>query len=346
MKDWYLITRPSTTSGGFEDESFNNYKEDLLGDILDTELAVSAVRYNYDLSEMEEIRIVTQGNLADTYLKSVNRTVIAPVGTFHAGDYIYFEDEYWLVTGRPGNNKFYEKVVVVLCQDKVKWQKDDGGIVERWAHFTSASKYDVGEGGTSMMFLASNNFTILMPNDDDAMTIEDKRVFIDKNILPTKVFKITRNDDILYNYHSHGGVIGLIADRDEFNIDTDNQELRLCDYKAPILPPDPDPETGDVEWDLYIEYRGRNTIIAGGNEKRFSCYGLASDGQTVDLRSLRWSVTTMEENANFISYVINDDNSISVKCEYDPSIIGTQILITATVYDHSDSLYVDIGGGV
>ena len=71
---------------------------------------------------------------------------------------------------------------MILCQYKLKWQKSNGDIIERWANFVSASKYDVGQFGNNYITLASNNFTVLIPEDDDGITLENKRVFIYRNI--------------------------------------------------------------------------------------------------------------------------------------------------------------------
>lgn len=346
MKDWYLIGTPSTTSGGFEDEALNSYKEDLMTDILNTELAVSVEECSPDLSERTEIKVIVQGNTADTYLRSMERTILAKIGTLKSGNYIYYEGEYWLINGRPGNNKVYEKAVIVLCQHYIRWQKEDGTIITRWANFTSASKYDVGEGGNYLMYLSSNNFTVLLPADEDAMTIEGRRIFIDVRPVPRRVFKVTRIDDVLYNHHEHGGVLAIIVDRSEFDEEHDNQELGICDYIAPVLPPEDPSVPGDVEVELHITHKGSNSIVAGGNAKVFSCYALASDGQDVDLRSLQWTVTALPENQDYISYEVVEPTAIKIKCGYSAEIIGTQILLTAKVYDETTSIYIEIGGGI
>lgn len=348
MKEWYLIGSPTATSGGFENDSFNNLKDNYLTDIFDSELAVTVTKYNSDLSESEVIRAVIQDNLADTYLKSTNRVILTQIGTMKAGDYILYEGEYWLAVGRSGNNKWYEKTVIVLCQTYIKWQNKNGKIITRWASFSSASKYDIGEGGNSVIFFESNNYIVLMPLDKDTIMLDDKRVFIDVNAdygeLPRRVFKITRNDDVLYHYHAHGSVIGLIVDRDELNLETDNQELGICDYIAPIEPPvSPD---GDAVHELHLQYRGGNSIVSGGNSKKFSCYALSSSENPVEMRSLTWTVTTTEENEDYIHYTVNDDLSISIRCDYNEDIIGTQFLLTATLYDHTASEYIEIGGGI
>lgn len=232
MKEWYLIgnnTRPNMI-GGYEDEGFLDWKDDSFFEALSTEMASDLILYSHDLSVGKEIRGIVQGNVADTQLKSMERTVLVPIDTLRGGDYILFEDNYWIVDGLPGNNKIYEKATIKICQYKFRWQKDDSTIIERWGNMTSASKYDVGEGGNNTIILSSNNYTILIPHDDDGQTIEGKRVFIDTSKNPHKVFKITRNDDPLFLYGVRGGVLSLIADKTEFNKDTDRPDLLLCDY--------------------------------------------------------------------------------------------------------------------
>lgn len=232
MKEWYLIGQQTAPNmiGGYEDQGFVECKDDAFIESLTTSIADTVILYNYDLSKSKQIRVILQGNTADTYLKSMERSIMVSIGTLHAGDYIYFEDSYWIVEGRPGNNKIYEKATLKLCQYKLRWQRDDGKIIERWANLTSASKYDIGESGNNVIVLGNNNFTVVMPHDKDSMTIEGKRVFIDTSETPRKVFKITRNDDALFIYRNQGAVLSLIADKTEFNPEVDRPDLLLCDY--------------------------------------------------------------------------------------------------------------------
>ena len=232
MKEWYLIGQQTAPNmiGGYEDQGFVECKDDAFIESLTTSIADTVILYNYDLSKSKQIRVILQGNTADTYLKSMERSIMVPIGTLHAGDYIYFEDSYWIVEGRPGNNKIYEKATLKLCQYKLRWQRDDGKIIERWANLTSASKYDIGESGNNVIVLGNNNFTVVIPHDKDSMTIEGKRVFIDTSDTPRKVFKITRNDDALFIYGNQGAILSLIADKTEFNPEVDRPDLLLCDY--------------------------------------------------------------------------------------------------------------------
>ena len=147
--------------------------------------------------------------------------------------YVFFENRYWLINGYPGNNGIYEKATMVLCQYLLRWQNSEGKIIERWCNAVSASKYDVGENGNYTITLSSNTYTIITPGDSECLNLDRKRVFIDKRkINPEKVFKMTRTDDILYDYGDeyHGSVLSFIADKTELNLKTDSQELGICDY--------------------------------------------------------------------------------------------------------------------
>ena len=321
MQEWYLIgnnTKPNMI-GGYENEGFLDCKDDAFYETLETDLADIVILYNYDLSESKEIRGVVEGNTADTQLKSMERSILVPVGTLHSGDYIFFEDEYWIVDGRPGNNKIYEKATLKECQYKLRWQKDDGTIVERFANLTSSSKYDVGENGNNTIILTSNNYLIIMPNDKDSMTIDGKRVFIDLSDIPEKVFKITRNDDVLYNHHTHGGTLNLIADKTELNKEKDNQELWLCDYidiSSPATPTPPKPSNPDETADLSAKISG-NTNLRIGVTRTYTVTLSDKEGNAVQWNDTKYSWNVISDfdvrqtvTENKISLTVEDEDFI------------------------------------
>lgn len=332
MKEWYLIgnkTKPNML-GGYENQGFLDYKEDAFLESLETDLATTVLLYNHDLSHAVEVRGIFEGNVADTSLKSMERCLLVPIGTLQSGDYIFFEDEYWIIDGRPGNNKVYEKAVLKECQYKLKWQKSDGTIIERFGNFTSASKYDIGESGNSTIVLSSNNFTILIPHDEDGMTIDGKRVFIDSSLIPKKVFKITRDDDVLFLHGSHGGTLSLIADKTEFNPNTDNQELRICDYIDPSSPLPPTPQPPNETTDLRCVISG-NTNLKNGYRRTYTVTFTDEDGNAVDCQNVnyQWNIKSDFDIKQTIS-----DNKITVSVN-DENLIGgsffVQIVVGETV---------------
>ena len=317
MKEWYLNCPSPNITSGYENDALSEYAQDNFTDVLETTFSDTALLFNYSLSESKEIKCVIQGNIANTQLKSMERTILVPIGTLHSGDYIFFEDEYWIVDGRPGNNKSYEKATLKECQYKLRWQKDDGTIIERWVYLTSSSKYDVGENGNNTIVLTSNNYLITIPNDEDSMTLDGKRVFIDLSDIPEKVFKITRNDDVLFAHGSHGGTLNLIADKTEFNKETDNQELRLCDYidSSPTTPPS-EPSTPDETEDLSAVISG-TTNLRIGVTRTYTATLSDKDGNAVqwDDTKYGWNVASdfdvnQSVTKNKISLSVEDEDFI------------------------------------
>ena len=330
MKEWYLNCPSPNITSGYENDALSEYAQDNFTDVLETTFSDTALLFNYSLSESKEIKCVIQGNIANTQLKSMERTILVPIGTLHSGDYIFFEDEYWIVDGRPGNNKSYEKATLKECQYKLRWQKDDGTIIERWANLTSSSKYDVGENGNNTIILTSNNYLIIIPNDKDSMTLDGKRVFIDLSDVPTKVFKITRNDDVLFAHGSHGGTLNLIADKTEFNKETDNQELRLCNYIDSTPTPPSEPTTPDETEDLCATISG-NTNLKVGFSRTYTATLSDKDGNAVqwDDTKYGWNVVSDFDVKQSIA-----ENKISLTVE-DEDFIGSSFILSVIKLDDS-----------
>ena len=340
MKEWYLTNPKPNITSGYENDALSDYAQDNFTDVLETKFSDTALLFNYSLSESKEIKCVIQGNIANTQLKSMERTILVPIGTLHSGDYIFFEDEYWIVDGRPGNNKSYEKATLKECQYKLRWQKDDGTIIERWANLTSSSKYDVGENGNNTITLTSNNYLIIIPNDEDSMTLDGKRVFIDLSDVPEKVFKITRNDDVLFAHGSHGGTLNLIADKTELNKEKDNQELRICDY-IPISSPTPPTSNPNKTADLSAEitFKGTQELKIGGNTKTLTGYFIDKDGNTTsDIGE--WEVFAIDELMPYIKPTITG-NILKIKVLENDFATRGKVRITFSNSDKSVSKYLD-----
>ena len=330
MKEWYLNFPSPNITSGYENDALSEYAQDNFVDVLETSFSDTVLLFNYSLSESKEIKCIIQDNIANTQLKSMERIILVPIGTLHSGDYIFFEDEYWIVDGRPGNNKSYEKATLKECQYKLRWQKDDGTIIERWANLTSSSKYDVGENGNNTIILTSNNYLIIIPNDKDSMTLDGKRVFIDLSDVPEKVFKITRNDDVLFNHHGHGGTLNLIADKTELNKEKDNQELWLCDYIGvsnpitPTTPPSNPDETADL-WNMKIDCSNLEIKPTGYPKTLTAILYNTKTGETIPDIVYEWNVQS--SISEFISYTVVDNVlKISLSKEYEN--FGDEIAIT------------------
>lgn len=245
------------------------------------------------------------------------------------GEYLHDtkDNTYWLIYNSFNVNDVHYEGKMIQCNYLLRWQLATGGIVERYSNIVSASKYDVGETGNSTLVLSSNNYTILIGYCDEGFELEGKRVFIDmKPIKPTKVFKITRSDDVLYNSGNMGSLLSFIADKTEFNPNKDNQELRICDYIDPSSPLPPTPQPPNETTDLKCVISG-NTNLKNGYRRPYFVKFTDTNGNDIN-----W------ENINFAWNIVNNpgliintyENKIDMFLDNEDSI-GSSFLLQVIV---------------
>lgn len=248
------------------------------------------------------------------------------------GEYLHDtkDDTYWLIYNSFNVNDIHYEGKMIQCNYLLRWQLTNGEIVERYSNIVSASKYGVGETGNSTLVLSSNNYTILIGYCEEGFELEGKRVFIDmKPTKPTKVFKITRSDDVLYNSGNIGSLLSFIADKVEFNPNADNQELRICDYNS-NTPLPPTPSEPDETTDLRCVISG-NTNLKNGYRRAYTVTFTDKNGNSVDWQEVnyQWNVESDFDVKQIIS-----DNKITVSVN-DENLIGgsffVQILVGKTV---------------
>ena len=211
------------------------------------------------------------------------------------GEYLHDtkDDTYWLVCNSFNVNDVHYEGKMIQCNYLLKWQLANGEIIERYSNIVSASKYDVGETGNSTLVLSSNNYTILIGYCEEGFELEGKRVFIDmKPTKPTKVFKITRSDDVLYNSGNMGSLLSFIADKTEFNPNDDNQELRICDYNKNTSPLPPTPSDPNETTDLRCVIKGTYYTIRAMHKRNYTVTFTDKDGNEVDWNTVdyQWNI--------------------------------------------------------
>ena len=235
------------------------------------------------------------------------------------GEYIHDtkDDTYWLIYNSFNVNDVHYEGKMIQCNYLLRWQLLNGDIVKRWANIVTASKYDDGENGNSTIVLSSNNYTILIGYCEEGFELEGKRVFIDmKFVNPTKVFKITRSDDVLYNSGSMGSLLSFIGDKVEFNPGKDNQELRICNYIDPSSPLPSTPPVPDETTDLLAVISG-NTNLRNSYKRTYIVEFTDKNGNVVNWEDVdfMWSVVadfdiTQNVYENKIDLFVDDDSLI------------------------------------
>lgn len=255
------------------------------------------------------------------------------------GEYLHDtkDDTYWLIYNSFNVNDVHYEGKMIQCNYLLRWQLASGEIIERYSNIVSASKYDVGETGNSTLVLSSNNYTILIGFCEEGFELEGKRVFIDmKPIKPTKVFKITRSDDVLYNSGNMGSLLSFIADKVEFNPNADNQELRICDYIYPSSPLPPTPSEPDETTDLRCMISG-NTNLKNGYRRTYTVTFKDTTGNIVDWKGLnyQWNIVanfkiSQNEHENKIDLFVDNEDLVYSKTSFLLQIIVQDVVITET----------------
>lgn len=316
MKEWYLTAnyKPTVTSG-YESNAISEFAQNNFIDVLETTFADKVLLCNYNLSECKEVRCVIQGNSADTYLKSMERIMLFPIGTVKAGMYVFFDNNYWLITGYPGSNKSYEKVTAKICQYQIKWQNSDGTIVERWANLQSSSKYDDGLRESNTITLTSDSIMILLPNDAETLTLDGKRIFIDKKTPPNKVYMVSRADSVLYDYGDHGGMFCFITEKTELNESTDRPDLGICNYISPTTPPEEDDKTTISSGTITGTISG-NKSLKVGFARTYTANLVDEEGNVVEWSDeFKWNIVgdfevSLTENGNQVELLVDDEDLV------------------------------------
>lgn len=250
------------------------------------------------------------------------------------GEYLHDtkDDTYWLIYNSFNVNDVHYEGKMIQCNYLLRWQLANGEIIERYSNIVSASKYDVGETGNSTLVLSSNNYTVLIGYCEEGFELEGKRVFIDmKPTEPTKVFKITRSDDVIYNSYGVGSLLSFIADKTEYNPNKDNQQLKICDYiDLPFIPSTPQPpnETTDLKCVIF-----GNTNLKNGYKRTYTVTFTDKDGNTIDCQGInyQWNVVSDFDvkqtiTDNKITVSVNNENIIG--CSFPISVCIDGIILS------------------
>lgn len=315
--------------------------QNLLKEELEHDTSYSPTMYFYDAENEKDDRLANfrvygrkNSSLNGNYMNYLT-TYDNPV---KIGDYIHDtkDDTYWLVYTAFNVNDIEYTGKLIQCNYLLRWQLSDGKIIQRWTNIVSASKYDTGENGNSTIVLSSNNFTILMGYCDEALELEEKRVFIDIRKPLKKVFKITRGDDVIYNAGSMGMLLSFIADKTELNKDKDNQELGICDYidSSPTTPSEP--TTPDETEDLSTTISGTSNLRIGVT-RTYTATISDKDGNAVqwDDTKYGWNIAS-----DFNVKQTVTENKISLTVE-DEDFIDSSFILSVIKLD-DDSVIAEI----
>lgn len=344
-KEWYLMKSPYDQLSGFEDDALLDFAQEGFEEIQASEMAETVELYNYDLSECVEIKVVMQGNVPDTKLKTIERTMLTNIGSCKAGMYVKYKNRYWLIVGLVDDNKMYEKATLTLCNYLLTWINKQNQIVQRWVNAVSASQYNNGETSTRYYYLRSDQLLIVVPDDDESLLLQqgdrfiiDKRCRIYENTIsenvacdtsnPVITYQITRADSVLYDYQDSGHAEYMVTETEQHDEDgfyrIGNKGYWLCqrphdDDKTMLL-------SSKIEYDTL-------EIINGLEPSFFVAKFFNANGEEASGIQAIWTIECDFKNKLNIEVL---DNSISIYSD-DKSLLNKSLSITLSADGYQSS---------
>lgn len=261
----------------------------------------------------------TDGNTYKKKIKSRHEDIIK------LGDYVKWNNQIWMIILLDSDDKAWNRGYMYLCEILLRWQDDNGNIIERWGYSEDYTKYSMGESGNSTITVGDYQYGITLPVDEYTKKLNrENRFVVDfEGNYPPDTYRLTGKKGFIsdYRYFDKGGVFTITLSYEQFNKVTDklvklenNTEVWICDYKSPTtstLPP------------LEPDNPSTSATITGGDTLRYG-------------RAKTWTVTFSDsENQPSFTWNVKSEfkitqnitgNKIQLKCTDDKAIDCTFIL--------------------
>lgn len=230
--DWYLMNQLPIYNGGFEGEEFFAYARQGFQEMLDTTMLRDNVEFiTSDFSHVVPGKAIIQSVTPDTQLKAEDRQILVPIGTLHKFAYIRFEGNIWIIASEPSNNKFYEKAVLKICHNRLRWQDTvTKEIFDYWYWCEDITRYSSGTYLGNVIVKYDKQYHILMPMDSHTQKLHDGMRFILEfsDTIPL-VYKLTKYDGLTGN-NKNVKLLNISLTQTVYDEDRDNVDLMIADY--------------------------------------------------------------------------------------------------------------------
>lgn len=264
---------------------------------------------------------------------------ITPYNTpIDVGDIIYDRNEckYYICTESFNIDNIHWQGKFTLCNWILKWQKNNGEILEYPCYDINSTQYNSGEQSNQKFTIGSSQHMITLPCDENTIALSTPQRFIlDKNKINPTVFIVTQNDNTSYNYGKRG-LVRVTLYEHVFNPDTDNADLGICDY-VDINNDKCYLESKSIK--AVIDYK-TNIIKSGGNKRTF--FGKFFDENEDEITDISYSWDIICDFIDALDYEING-NQLVIGIDDDTYIDESFKIIFSDVHNkYSDSVLIKI----
>ena len=258
-----------------------------------------------------------------------------------SGDILYDStmDYYYICTESFNLDNIHWHGRLGLCNWRLKWQKQDGSILEYPCMDQNATQYNSGETANRQFTIGTSQHLLTLPLDENTAILKTpQRFFLDHNRITPTPFIITQNDTTSFAY-GRKGVIKITVFEDVIRPDADRIDLMICDY----IDPDStavDNSDGETIAKSVIAYDTK-TIRSGGDVQKFVGYFYDGNGNLVSGATPRWSILCDFVNELEVS---ETDNVIWIKVDNDNLVDEEfRLILTDDNGQNESSLLVRVG---
>ncbi len=274
----------------------------------------------------------TDGNTYKKKIKSRHEDIIK------LGDYVKWNNQIWMITLLDSDDKAWNRGYMYLCEILLRWQDDNGNIIERWGYSEDYTKYSMGESGNSTITVGDYQYGITLPVDKytKKLTRENRFVVDFEENYPPDTYRLTGKKGFIsdYRYFGKGGVFTITLSYEQFNPEKDklvklcnNTEAWICDYISPTASTHTTPSENPDKDNTSSESDNSNIIatISGGNTIRCN----RKKTWSVNFTKNNESITTEFEwkiKSDFEIPSVVNENTIQIKIE-DENLIGETFIL-------------------
>jgi len=224
--------------------------------------------------------------------------------------------EYLLCTESRNLNAVHWEGRFTLCNWILRWQKrETGEILEYPCYEINSTQYNSGETTGRLFTLGSAQHLIKLPCDENTVKLDTpQRFMLDKNAENPSCYIVTQNDTTSENYDGKG-IVRVTVFQSEYNPQTDNAELGICDYVSPeSLGENIEKQT--VVSRCRIAYE-TTVLKSGGDAKLYTAHFYNADGDLIEDMPCEWSAVcdfadkiTMQTDGALVWLSVDNDELI------------------------------------
>lgn len=229
-QEWYLMG--SSNLSGLEEDEFNVDKNgftEIVASFVGTDIQIYGDRItNTPTSTRALIQQVIQNYVPVPDIRSIQM----PIGVLACGQYIKFNNQWWLVASMPQSNRVYERAILWYCQYPLKFTIPGATTVVEYPIPTENASKGTGETVTQYITVGSTERVVYLPYNEVTAKIDNGyRFLIDRRSTNTKAYKVTNVDTTSYMYGDIG-LVSLVCTEDTLR-SADNLTTKVADNTVP-----------------------------------------------------------------------------------------------------------------